>query len=59
VKTLGNKWSDFQTSRFNSNSQPFYVLLGHDEQLLSPPTGAVKAGEYLEFLNSGLKTFNK
>ncbi|SHE71261.1 thiol:disulfide interchange protein DsbD [Pedobacter caeni] len=59
VKTLGNKWSDFQASRFNSNSQPFYVLLGHDEQLLSPPTGAVKAGEYLEFLDSGLKTFNK
>lgn len=60
VNTIGNKWSDFQAARFNSNSQPFYVLLGHDEQLLAPPTGAnYNAGEYLEFLNSGLKTFNK
>jgi thiol:disulfide interchange protein DsbD len=60
VNTIGNKWSDFQAARFNSNSQPFYVLLGHDEQLLAPPTGAnYNAGEYLEFLNSGLKNFNK
>ena len=60
INTIGNKWSDFQASRFNSNSQPFYVLLGNDEQLLAPPTGAnYNAGEYLEFLNSGLKTFNK
>lgn len=60
VNTIGNKWSDFQASRFNSNSQPFYVLLGNDEQLLTPPTGAnYNAGEYLEFLNNGLKTFNK
>ncbi|RQO66163.1 hypothetical protein DBR43_28435 [Pedobacter sp. KBW06] len=60
VNTIGNKWSDFQAARFNSNSQPFYVLLGHDGQLLAPPTGAnYNAGEYLEFLNSGLKTFNK
>lgn len=60
VNTIGNKWSDFQASRFNSNSQPFYVLLGNDGQLLAPPTGAnYNAGEYLEFLNSGLKTFNK
>lgn len=60
VNTIGNKWSDFQAARFNSNSQPFYVLLGNDGQLLAPPTGAnYNAGEYLEFLNSGLKTFNK
>lgn len=60
VNTIGNKWSDFQAARFNSNSQPFYVLLGHDGQLLSPPTGAnYNAEEYLEFLNNGLKTFHK
>ena len=27
VKTIGNKWSDFETTSFKTNSQPFYVLL--------------------------------
>lgn len=60
VNTIGNKWSDFQAAKFNSNSQPYYVLLGHDEKLLVQPTGAnYNAEEYLKFLNSGLSNFNK
>lgn len=60
VNTIGNKWSDFQAAKFNSNSQPYYVLLGHDEKLLVQPTGAnYNAEEYLKFLNSGLSIFNK
>lgn len=60
VNTIGNKWSDFQAAKFNSNSQPYYVLLGHDEKLLVQPTGAnYNAEEYLKFLNSGLNGFNK
>ncbi len=27
IKTIGNKWSNLQTSAFKANSQPFYVLL--------------------------------
>lgn len=60
VNTIGNKWSDFQAAKFNSNSQPYYVLLGHDEKLLVQPTGAnYNAEEYLKFLNSGLINFKK
>lgn len=60
VNTIGNKWSDFQASRYNANSQPFYVLLGTDEKLLSAPTGAnYNAGEYLKFLTNGLEAFHK
>src|SRR5690606_24199159 len=40
VKTIGNKWSDFQAAKFNSNSQPYYVLLDHAGNLLSQPSGA-------------------
>ncbi|MDN5288124.1 MAG: disulfide bond formation protein DsbD, partial [Mucilaginibacter sp.] len=38
IKTIGNKWSYLQTSKFGSNSQPFYVLLNPDTQeSLVPP----------------------
>ncbi|WP_316814648.1 protein-disulfide reductase DsbD family protein [Pedobacter nyackensis] len=58
VKTIGNKWSDVQASKFNSNSQPYYVLLGHDEKPLVSPTGAnYNPEEYLQFLESGLTAF--
>lgn len=58
IRTIGNKWSDVQAAKFNSNSQPYYVLLGHDEQILVPPTGAnYDPEEYLHFLESGLTAF--
>jgi thiol:disulfide interchange protein len=58
INTIGNKWSDVQASKFNSNSQPFYVLLGHDEQPLVKPTGAnYNPAAYLQFLNSGIAAF--
>lgn len=58
IKTIGNKWSDVQASKFNSNSQPYYVLLGHDEKPLVTPTGAnYNPEEYLHFLESGLTAF--
>jgi thiol:disulfide interchange protein len=59
IKTIGNKWSYLQTSRFLSNSQPFYVLLNPDtEQLLVTPEGAdYDPASYLKFLASGLKVF--
>jgi len=60
IKTIANKWSDFQASRFNSNAQPFYVLLNHQEELLAQPTGAdYDPASYLRFLDSGLKKFKE
>lgn len=58
IKTIGNKWSDFQAAEYNANSQPFYVLLDHDGQMLVKPTGADYNPEsYLDFLDSGLTQF--
>ncbi|WP_207531989.1 protein-disulfide reductase DsbD family protein [Desertivirga arenae] len=55
IKTIGNKWSDFQASRFNSNSQPYYVLLNNKGELLVQPSGAeFDIDKYLKFLESGL-----
>jgi len=60
IKTIGNKWSDFQASKFNANSQPFYVLLGEDGKLLVEPQGADYDPEsYLKFLESGIDAFGK
>jgi thiol:disulfide interchange protein DsbD len=38
-KTLGKQNADFQITRFNNNAQPYYVILDHQEQLLSTPKG--------------------
>lgn len=58
IKTIGNKWSDFQASKFNSNSQPYYVLLDNEEQILADPVGAdYDPVSYLNFLNKGLQNF--
>jgi thiol:disulfide interchange protein len=60
VTNIGALNSDIQASKFNSNSQPDYVLLDDTGQLLVPPQGAVyDATAYAQYLNSGLTEFNK
>jgi len=39
VKTVGNKWSLFQTENFNATSQPWYVALTPEEKLITKPIG--------------------
>ncbi|MBL3658620.1 thioredoxin family protein [Fulvivirga sp. 2943] len=60
IETIGGKWSDFQASVYNANSQPFYVLLSPDEELLAKPIGAIyDADKYAAFLNSGLEKYKE
>ena len=35
IRTIGDKWATFQTLNFENNSQPFYVLLDTDMNLLN------------------------
>ena len=55
LKNYGHKWSHFQTEFFQSNSQPFYVLLSPDAKtILTPPVGYTPNNqEYETFLNCG------
>src|SRR5690554_2541859 len=39
VRTVGNKWTDFQITRYNTNSQPYYVLLNHEEEAMNKARG--------------------
>ena len=60
IRTIGNKWSEFQASTFKANSQPFYVLLDDEGNLLVPPQGAdYNPANYKNFLQSGLDAFKK
>ncbi|HLP06349.1 MAG TPA: cytochrome c biogenesis protein CcdA [Paludibacter sp.] len=60
IKTIGNKWSDFQAMNYNANSQPFYVLLSPAGKLLEKPQGAnYNADEFAAFLNKGLEAYKK
>lgn len=60
IITVGDKWSIFQTENFNASSQPWYVLLTPDEQLLAPPVGYTPDKEqYANWLQCGLDAFEK
>jgi thioredoxin-related protein len=60
IKTIGNKWSFVQASRFNTNAQPFYVMLDHDGTHIGGTAGYDPDPElFVEFLEDGLSIFEK
>jgi thiol:disulfide interchange protein len=60
LKRTGDKWQHFQTEFFNNNSQPFYVLLTPEGELLNNPVGYTpNAAEYAAFLECGLRAWKE
>jgi thiol:disulfide interchange protein len=60
IKTIGNKWSDYEASEFNVNSQPYYVIINAKGEVLVPPQGAnYNVQNYIEFLDSGKAAYEK
>ncbi|MGV7105737.1 protein-disulfide reductase DsbD family protein [Flavobacterium sp. U410] len=60
IQTIGNKWSDFQITRYQNNAQPFYVILDADGKDISTPVGYTPdADEYKAWLEDGIKAFKK
>jgi thiol:disulfide interchange protein DsbD len=58
LKTVGDKWSYLQRSKFGANAQPFYVLLNDEGKLLGPSYAFDEnVSHYLDFLRSGIKVF--
>ena len=37
LEKVGEKWSAFQTLNFKNNSQPYYVLISPELNILNPP----------------------
>ena len=59
LRTVGDKWSYMEAANFSQVSQPWYVLLSTDEQLLTQPIGYAKGDVKVheDFLNCGLEAF--
>ncbi len=57
--TLGRKLRDYQLTKFGKASQPLYVIVGHNEEVLSAPVGESTLEEYLRFLNTGIENYKK
>lgn len=59
INTIGSKWSYLQASKFNINSQPYYVLLDTNGTTLSISAGySPDVKEYNQFLEDGIRKFN-
>lgn len=58
VKEVGQKWQHFEESCFNRNTQPYYVLMDADAQLLKEEgVGFTSREAFQAFLESGLENF--
>ncbi|MEO8884813.1 MAG: cytochrome c biogenesis protein CcdA [Mucilaginibacter sp.] len=65
ITNLGGKWSDLEADRFGANSQPFYVMLDSDGNLLKDKNGAeiqpspadYNISSYQKFLEGGINAF--
>jgi len=58
IKTKGNKWSDFQITRYKANAQPYYIILDSEGNDLNEPVGYTPdKAEYSAWLKSGISQF--
>ena len=58
IKTIGNKWSDFQITRYQSNSQPYYIIIDHSEKpLLESAAYDPDIPKFIEWLDRGIARF--
>lgn len=58
LKTIGDKWSYLQRSKFGANAQPFYILLDHEGAPLGPSYAFNEdVAQYMQFLRNGLNRF--
>jgi thiol:disulfide interchange protein DsbD len=60
ITTIGGKNSDFETVKFESNSQPLYVIMDGSGNVLVPPQGAnFSISNFVNFLDSGIAAYQK
>ena len=59
IQTVGDKWSTFQVINFKNASQPYYVLLSPDLEVLNNAQQYTDRDTYNNWLQEGLQNFNK
>ncbi|PNE29446.1 thiol:disulfide interchange protein [Tannerella sp. oral taxon 808] len=60
LKTIGDKWSYLQRSKFGANAQPFYVILDNEGRPLAPSYAFDEdPAKYVRFLEDGLTRYKQ
>jgi len=60
LRTVGDKWSYLQRTKFGANAQPFYVLLDNEGHPLAPSRSYDEdIAAYLQFLQQGLSRYSR
>ncbi|CAM3508347.1 protein-disulfide reductase DsbD family protein [Zobellia roscoffensis] len=57
IETIGQKWGTFQTINFNAASQPYYVLMSPDLEILNNAVQYTDSDVYREWLKEGLENY--
>ena len=58
LRNKGQKWSEMQTIKYKTNTQPYYVLMDHNEENLNEPVAYTPdAEEYNKWLEEGIGNF--
>ena len=58
IKTIGNKWSDFQIEKYQANAQPYYIVLDNEGNSLNIPVGYTpNVQEYEDWLKEGITKY--
>ena len=59
IKTFGDKWATFQIVNFKNASQPYYVLMNSELEILNTPQQYTDTETYKNWLQKGLENFKK
>jgi thiol:disulfide interchange protein len=57
IRTYGDKWSTFQVINFKNASQPYYVLMTADLEILNSPQQYTDIATYKNWLKKGIVNF--
>ena len=58
IRTYGDKWATLQAANFKTASQPFYVLMSPELEVLNSPQQYTDHTTYYNWLKTGLDRFN-
>ena len=59
IKTVGDKWATFQVINFKNASQPYYILMSPELEILNIPQQYSDVETYQKWLEIGLKRFQE
>lgn len=61
IKSVGNLWSDFQIEKYQTNSQPYYLVLDTEGKTISngPRTYNSDISYFRDWLKDGIANFSK